>query len=556
MFEIIGAISGLHIADESLADLAWQTKRWKPLYDQLFDIKEAMIAAELTLESWRHKFDIQEHRPVIYMRVLFGTQGNERIEAISRTINGTTRAIRSAIDTMISQPLKVQAITTQHEHLHSASGKELLRDCIKRIQEKPSWSRKFVLSMLGQAEGIQVSIDRLHHWITVLERNSEYFLEKEHPDIFAGIKRLPGRKNILKLGDGQMDKAQSKLLEALAARKDADLLHRASGKASQVHIGLSVPQIHKRDFAFLLNLDGRAHEILVRPVKIKTVNDPTRVQADLASAVKTLINKRHNACYMLPSSSTSAGFEIKMPPTPLLSGLKYKDSVSTIIGDQNTHLGSQRLYSRDQSALASSVVQGSFRLIGSQWLDFLDCTNVRWRRTTEGSCTCMLMAKPGVSPMTRSLRQCIAVHLETRDKHDLSKHSQIFRIGLVLAEIVLKAHVSCIEHDSASNSMKKYVVRGEEMDATEVASEVERRGNVFLGNMVFFCLRALQDRSVMADRGIESTFFKEVMKDAENLDVLVREDKKRGISPVGSIGRIGGGSSTPRSARSVGGYYF
>ncbi|KAH9879832.1 hypothetical protein J1614_001856 [Plenodomus biglobosus] len=549
MVEVIGIISGLRTADQALTNIARQTQRWRPLYDQLFDIKEAMKAAELTLQSWRRKFDIQQHRPVIYMQVLFSKQGNERIEAILGSINGISRAIRSDIHAAIEQALKVRAIKIQQEDMCSPSCTELLGDCIRRIQENPSWSRKFVLSMLGRAQDLETRIDKLHRKVTLLERISDSFLEKEHPDIFAHIKRRPGRKCIPRVGDGRMDAVQDKLLDALAARKDAVLLHRASGEGNAVHIGLCVPQIHRRDFAFLLKRDGRACDVVVRPVKIKAINDATRVQIDLPSAVDILVDDHRNTAYMLPSSSTSAGFEIKIAPANLLSGLEYKDSLSTIIRNQNGDIGSQELNHGDQSALASSIAQGSFRLIGSPWLDFLDCTNIRWRRSTDGSCTSMLMAQPGDYSLTRSLQHCIAANLERRDSRDLTKHAQIFRIGLVLAEIVLKTPVSHVEHDEASSSVRIYMGGGEEVDAAEVAAEVERRGNVFLGNMVLFCLSALQDRGGMADKGVEGGYLVEVVKAAERLEGLVREDGRRGVSAVGS--RV----YTPRSAEARDGYY-
>lgn len=493
MVEVIGILSGLRTADQALTNIARQTQRWRPL------------------QSWRRKFDIQQHRPVIYMQVLFGKQGNERIEAILGTIHGISRAIQSDIRTAIEQALKVRAIKIQQEDLCSASFTELLGGCTRRIQENPVWSRKFVLSMLGRAQDMEARIDKLHRKVTLLERISDSFLEKEHPDLFAHIKRLPGRTCIPRGGDGRMDAVQNKQLDALAARKDAVVLHRASGKFNAVHIGLCVPQIHRRDFAFLLKREGRTWDIVVRPVKIKAINDATRVQIDLPLAVDSLLDNHCNAAYMLPCSTTSAGFEIKIAPANLLSGLEYKDPLSTMIRNQASYTGSQELNHRDQAALASSIAQGSFRLIGSPWLDLLDCTNIRWRRSTDGSCTSMLMAQPGDCSLTQNLHQCIAAKLGTRDSRDVTKHAQIFRIGLVLAEIVLRTAVSHAEHDGASGRVRIYMGGGEEVDAAEVAAEVERRGNVFLGNMVLFCLSA----------------FGEVVKAAERLEGLVRG---RGVS--------------------------
>ena len=550
MAEVIGIITGLYTAGQALQNLAQQTHKWGRLSDRLFDISAGLDVAELTLDSWQRKYDIQARRPLLYMQVLFGRQGCERLQITLGSIDMTARAIKADINKVIGQALKVRSIRIPQEEMHSTINEELVKDCLRRIRQNMSWSRKFHYSVLGKMDDLEGRLHRLHVKLTSLERLSDLYLEKEHPDIFSEVKRLPGRRVILKVGDGRMDSVQGKLLDALAARKDAELLHRASGQGNKVHIGLSVPQIHKRDFAFLLSLHGRTHEVLVHPVKIKAINDPNRIQTDFPTAVPALINNTRTECYMLPSSSTSAGFEVRIPPSNLLSDLEYKDSLSTIIRDQGAFLGSQILYPTDQRAVASGIAQGCFRLIGSQWLQFLDCSNIRWRRTKEGKWISMLTATPGSASITRTLEHCVRTNQQRRDKRDLSKHIHIFRIGLVIAELVLKSPISYIDYDAVGNTTRLFVNDGEEIDAHGVAAEVELKSDVFLGNMVFFCLNALQDRDAMADKSIEGSYFKEVLKDAEQLDALVKADRKRGgASPAGS------GVSTPRTGRSGGSRY-
>lgn len=518
MAEVIGIISGLYTAGQALKTLAHATHKWRRLSDRLYDIEENLEIAELTLESWRHKYDIQERRPIIYMQVLFGKQGCERIQATLANIKIIARTIKSDINKAIGNALKVRNIRAPPDNLNSTFDEELIKDCLRRIRQNTSWSRKFELSLFGKANDMELRIDRLNRKLSTLECFTDRYLEKEHPDLFSEIKRLPGRRVILKVGDGRVNTIQKRLQDALASRKDANLLHHASDEGNRVHIGLSVPQVLKRDFAFLMNVNGSTHEVLAHPVKIKNFNNPTRVQRTFQTAVPALISNSHEKCYMLPASSASDGFQISLPPTNLLSDLEYKDSLLTIIRDQNTSLGSQVLYPRDQSALATGIAQGSFQLIGSEWLNSLDCNNVRWRRTKEGKWISMLTANKGPNPTTRSLQQCWTANKDRADRRDLSKHVHIFRIGLVLAEIALKTPISYVSYDSATNTMKLYRGDGEEVDAAEVAAEVEAKGNVFLRNMVFFCLSVLQDRDMMADKSIEGAYFKEVLGDAEKLD--------------------------------------
>jgi hypothetical protein len=552
MAEVLGVISGLYTAGQALHTFALQIRQWRRLSERLFDIKEGLEFAKLTLDSWQHKYDIQVHRPDTHTRILFGKEGHERITATLGTVNIITGSIRSDIRRVSGLALQVQSrrggYYGNNQHM---SNEDRVKECLQKIRRNNKWSRRFVLSVMGKADDLEERLKRLYQKLTMLERFSDFYLEKEHVEIFSEIKRLPGRRVIIKVGDGRSDTIQSRVLDAVRAQKDAERLHRcsASSQNNRLHLGISIPRVHKRDFAFLLNMDGTSHEVLVQPVTIKTIHNPAMVPKNLTTAVSTLINNTQNNCYMVPSLSTSAGFVVKSPPTNLLSDLQHKEALSSIIRDQNVYLGSQTLYSQDQNALATGIAQGCFRLIGSQWLSFLDCSNVRWRRTKDGKWASMLTAAPGQSLTTRTLDHCYKANRQRRDGRDLSKHIQIFRIGLVLAEIALKTPFSYIDFDSANYKMQIYIKDGEEVSAHDVASQVEMRSNILLGNMAFFCLNVLQDNSVMAERSIESSYFQDVLKQAEELERFFGGDRRRGgLSPGSSP--FGSGTNTPRSTTS------
>jgi hypothetical protein len=533
MAEVLGIITGLITAGQALESFAHHTRKWKRLSDRLFDVKEGLDVAELALASWKRKFQIEERHRRVYMEVLFGKQGFERISATLGSIALVTRVVRGDINKMIGRALQAQSGRAQHSENDSDVDELLVKDCLRRIRENTSWSRKFALSVLGKADELERRLDKLDKKVGVLERFSDYFLEREHPDVFAEMKRLGGRRVILKVGNGGTDDLGKHLKNSMAAREDAQLLHRASGKDNRVHIGLSVPQIGERDFDFLLNLDGRTDEILVRPVKIKAVNDSPRVKSDFKAIVPVLRNNPQADHYVLPSAASSDGFHIKLPPANHLVDLEHKDSLATIIRNRDTYLGSQILYPQDQSAIASGIAQGALRLIGSQWMEFLDCSNIRWRRARDGQWTSMLTAVPGNASTSRTLNQCYKANRAARGGRDLTKHIQVFRIGLVLTELALKSPISYIDYDPVSNTVKLFINDGEEVDAGEVAEAVQRENNVLLGNIVFYCLNVLQDKDKMKDKEIEGDYFRHVLKDAKELDGLLQKERRRGDkSPV------------------------
>lgn len=555
MAEVIGIISGLLTAGQTLGSFARQIHRWRRLSDRLFDLREGLDAAEISLESWQRKYDIQERRPVIYMQVLFGRLGCDCLQRTLGSIRVISKSLQRDVDLIIGRALTARP---GRSPVGGRINEQLVEECLGRIRRNISWSRKFTLSVFGKADELEVRLERLHRKLATLERFSDYYLEKEHPDIFSEVKRLPGRRVILRVGEGRSDAIQNKLLDALSAQKDAEMLHRASGQGDKVHIGLSVPQIGKQDFAFLLSLSGRTHEVLVHPVKIKSINGSGRVQSDMATAVPTLGHApdKYSVCYVKPSSHNENGFALSIPPANLLSDLEYKDSLSTIFKDQNTRLGSQILYPQDQNAIASGIAQSSFRFIGSQWLQCLDSTNIRWRRTSDGKYNSMLTMTAGNASTTRSLEACLSSNKTRRSQRDLTKHTQIFRIGLAIAELSLKSSISYIDFDAATDTVKLFLADGVEFDATEMAAEVERRTNILVGNIVFFCLSALQDRDRMHDKRIEGAYFTEVVAQAEQLDQMAKSGRSRGLrSPVG-----GSAAGSPRAsgfaAPKSGGYAY
>lgn len=543
MAEVLGILSGLYTTGQALELFARQTQRWRLLSDRLFDIREGLDAAELSLDAWQRKYDAQPRHPISYFQTLFGRRGCDRIQVTLGSINIISRTIRDDVHRIVGRALRasVARLPPDVEIRHS---EKIVEDCLRRIRQSTSLSRKFVYSVLGKADDLEMRLERLHRKLTMLERFSDHYFAKEYPEVFETIKRLPGRRVILKVGDSRHDIIQKKLLDGLSARKDAELLHRAADQGDSVHIGLSVPQIHRRDFAFLLSLSGRTHEILVHPIRIKAVNDASRLQHNLATAVPSLIRNSQHPCYMLPPTSTSDGFQVSLPPSHILTDLEFKYPLSALIRERSDSLAHQVLYPQDQCALAAGITQGTFRLIGSRWLQFMDCRNIRWRRSAAGQWTSMMTAAPGDMSTARALQRCADAGMQRRDQRDLTKHIHIFRIGLVLAELALKSPISYIDFDATTSSVKIYASElnedGEALDAEEVAAEVERRTNILFGNMVFFCLSVLQDRDAMADRSIEAAFFKDVLSQADDLEALVRRDRRRG-SPAGS------GSGTPRT---------
>ena len=551
MAQVFDILSDLEATGRALGTFARLVREWPLLSDRLFDIREGLAATELSLEAWQQKFDIRPDRQDIYLQVLFGHQGCGRIGRSLESIDVAARAVRNDVDSVVGQAARSRPQQNSSGDAPRYSDEDV-EIYLRRIQSKPSRSRRFIYSTINHTDDLEMHLEHLHRKLTLLERLSDFHLTNSHPNIFLPLHRLPGRRNI---SPPSVSHHQHKLLDGLAARKDAELLYRAS-LGQTIHIGLSVPQIHKRDFAFLIALDDTStmQEVLMHPVKITAVNDTSRVQSTMATAIPSLINNTHESCYMLPLAASSAGFQVSIPPSAVLAPLEFKHPLSTLIRGPPHSLMHQVLCAHDQVALACGLAHSALRLIGSPWLGFLDCGNVRCRQDAKGRWTSMLDAGSSDAAVTDTLEDWIATGIDRgRDSKELVNATQIFRIGLVLAELALHSPIGHITFDPPTSTVN-ILVQGasgisEVVSMEEIAAEVERKSNVFLGNMVGSCLSILHlkegehEKRGANGESVEAVYYEAVLGQTEELEKVMR-DWRRG-SPADSI--VG----TPRSARSA-----
>lgn len=531
MAEVLGIITSLLTAGQVLESFAHQTRKWKRLSERLLDICEELYVAEIALHSWKRKFRIEKQPIRVEQRmlqVLFGKPGSEHITMLLGSIASLSKVVQREINKTISRPLQIHTVKLPLDGTQGDFDQRVVEKCLARIRENVSWSRKFALSVLGQADELERRINRLDHKIGRLERLSDLLLETEHPGIFEAMKRLPGRKVIPQVGSESAEQIAKRLQNLLTWPKYAELLHMALEPHNCLHIGLYVPQVDQKDFDFLIDHEGATHEIVARPVRFAKDRVIPRLTTSFEAAIPALRKQDTENIHVRPATASLEGFRASLPVMSQLVDLEYKDSLSIIIRDQKTNLGSQILYPQDQNAIASGIAIGSIRLIGSRWLNSLDCVNIRWRRTIPGGWTCMLMSTPGNIAITRELDKCLEMNSSQSGNRDLIKHVHIFRVGLVLAEIALKQPISYIEYVPFTRTMKLFLNSDEEINAVDVAALVDKKCNPFLGNMIMFCLGVLQNRDAMADRKIEDAYDRHVVKNAKELEHFMH---RRGREP-------------------------
>jgi hypothetical protein len=174
-------------------------------------------------------------------------------------------------------------------------------------------------------------------------------------------------------------------------------------------------------------------------------------------------------------------------------------------------------------------------------MEYMYSANIRWRKSMEGWWVSMLTATAAsIAPRNAGLTRKLQGFLNGMHTHRDEKLLQVFRIGIVLVELVLLFPISDVSLQAATSTVTFCLGTGEEVGVYELASMVEEKSNVLVGDVVFFCLNAVLEGD---EDGVEERYFMEVVRRAEVLDGLGKGEGRRGGSPS----PVGSGVSTPRS---------
>lgn len=526
MAEVIPILTGLAGTVQFLTTFAKLVQDWREVPERLFEIEDNLHVQRRVFNGWRKRYCIHDGRSISCFYALFGKEGFEDIRKSLGMIKMVSERIQKHVDSMVGGAMVGFAYS--RGHYRERHDEEIIKEYLRRISKTAGWGRKSIYTLLKKADELDKQVELLEKWIKRLQFKADSYLEEEHPEVFRTVKRLPGRRIKFQL-EADVDSIIYQLDSIHSACKDAKRLQIASQHQRNIHIGLFVPQIHSQDFLLLISVGDHAREVLAHPVRFRAINDPLRVQSNLESAARSLERWGNATGYLQPSPSSASGFQLTFPRSRILASLRYEAPLCTLIRNNQSSFQRPAFYPQDQYALATGIVTGSVRLLGNGWLQFLDSCNLRSRRDGPDRWATMLSAVPGNPHTTRILDQCYSVgHPHGRD---LFKHIQIFRLGLVLTEIALQSPIDYIDFHRATEMVGIHIGAlsddGDDVNANDIAAEVEHRTNLLFGNMVYFCLSVLQNKSLMRDENIEIAFYKSVLHDADELAAAFSGAKRR-----------------------------
>lgn len=516
---ILPVVSAVTQAVNIIYSIAKVVQKYRAISNHLFDIYIDLHASRLILSRWLEDWGVTEGTTNVYYECFFGQGGWRVIRATHGEIQNIIKRVNSELDGVVHDALK-QANVSSRERYRRRYDRELFQQAIENISRSTTMSRKLKLTFWSTIDDLESEMTRLGKHLENLHRMSEYYSEHENPDVFGPLNSMPTQKKRLMLEwpkpqEGDWLQRDAKYLREAYAAGDR-LEHQIGLLLPAITNGQAYPQGRKLDpkFQILLRNGTAKSTVLARPVAYRE-DQRRRLQSSLSSTLSPLNGGGEEEAHLLPPQApVSHGYLLKVTPDRWLSELERGDSLAKILAQSRDVSNRARLSMRDRTAIAMSLVEGCFRLLGSEWLDNLDAGNIRGKKHSDGSWMTILGSEAGERSTTRTLAELAEAEQRSRSSRSLAVHCQIFRLGLILTELILRVPITYIDKDPQKPGARIWIkdLEDDPMEAMEIAARVDGEINTrLLGDIVFFCLSSMQERAAMRDPIIANKFYRKAL---------------------------------------------
>lgn len=529
-----------------LWDFARLVGRYRGMPDRLYDLAENLEACELTLEMWRRKWGVIARQPSktyrienenskvltsvgLYYEILWSKKGWQNIQRCLGALTG----ISQYLDIVTSQLVRT-AMRYRHDGKRSFFEHDfdsvLVRKTITDIRGRVPTGRRFFWAATYKMDDLDKQIERFEKKLVTLERFSDYYLNLAHPDLWNDDpkQRQANAKRLLE------DQSREQLLkDARKLRSGANMLWDVSRdlQGTRVHLGIAGLQAASpNDAAVVLDPSSRTLRLLLEDgqqtaewnARRKHSSSPSRhanepVVSTISDALHQISKDRKHA-RLVPPDNRHRGELLSLRRTrhSKLQELLKEQPLSKFIGPRSTSFTTgtaPTLSIRDIRAIAAALADGSFRLLGTPWMAYLDATNIRGSRaaalvgnssaassdseddsSTNGTWLAMLVPETGNETINSALRELQRIHT----RRNITEHAQLFRLGVILAELAVGCTVSYASASVDARSPGVGIVLpeisdDEPLDAIDVAGAVEADFGRAYADLVQFCLAAVSD---------------------------------------------------------------
>jgi hypothetical protein len=428
--------------------------------------------------------------------------------------------MNSNIDSIVRRTLD-HAPGMHNSQLHDRRyDRHLVEQAVRRISQSMSRGKRFYQAVKNRGYDLKVQAVDLNRLLLNLQRlGSTFFAEQYEESESWGwdwTRNLPAR-NRLRV-------TMPTIEDGKRMQSDAVQLYRCSNistKPLEHSVVLITPRIPSRsspsrspsplrfhDINMVVRLGNEWKDVLIEPVRYR---QGTSAHQSLRSAVKTLNDPSHGANLYIPEGSKSGDvFRVSLA-TRQRNSVRATDnrSLKDFLQESKGITDHRYISLSDRVAMICSLVEGSYHYLGSDWLRTLDTGCLKGGQASDGTWT-MLLGNQGEN-LSRSeeLLNFEIAALSDRDRRDLGLHCQIFRLGLVLAELALRKQINWIERDKSRQRMNIVIrdLQEEPLSAADIASYCDRETNSrTIGDLVFFCLSSLQNPRFLSDDHLNETY--------------------------------------------------
>lgn len=502
---VYGAI-GLSI--DLLGKIYRAVSRYMELPEALATIQSRMLSCGHAWDKWKDDFRIlDEEIPERFYQVLWGKTGYQEVLKILIRLGDTRKKVWRYVDDMI-----VTAVRYDRKDVYGAYfDRQLQTEIASAYTNWFSWKR-FIGAIVDRSRKLTEDIASFNEDLQALQRTSNYFINKLYG---VDLERGASFNEVMHSG-----------LSCRATRKHAEIIHNAfiiskpNTYLALIPLKMSPHQRSRttlvrsarnrsrnkirdvdenKDFQFLLQRNAIWIPVWFRPANYS--GNPT-----FCSSFSQMIDQiaLEGSCNLKPpqgsrEKSRTKGYRVREYDQVFLKSFNNIRPLKQQL---------RSMWPREKVQVAYAIASGFYRVVGSTWGNYFECANIRAKSITTNEWAVALQAQEGDPRLSNILDVSQMIHHRPGKK--MAYHCQVYRLGVILAEIALGRPAGFVELHKDYGPLLVTDGRGPR-DAAEIANETISVMGPEYGNAVFFCLSLFEKPDELKKDGLDYEFEQEVL---------------------------------------------
>lgn len=336
------------------------------------------------LRSIKSSLDVADTTTGFYYESLWGKRGWREIQECLGAILLIVADIKTNINGIVGSVIKRNS--RRSDYCDHEFDKQLFKNAIRRIERRTHRRIRFIWAVTLRADELDHDVERLEKYLIHLERYAEKLIFASRPS----LRGLDPKGVQLKAQRVIQEKDLGVARAAVAqAREDARSLHTTYASNDSLACHLGIPEAERKfiydlrpnpDFYFLLSDGFETVEVKIYPARFRA--SPARLaqlSANMTDGFKVLAqnaSQKDSSTELLPPGARNgSGFLMCLAQRPQLRSLLNQPTLSALL---QLNFNNRETLSRNSKAqVATSLIEGSYRLLNTPWLNTLDSTNIR-----------------------------------------------------------------------------------------------------------------------------------------------------------------------------------